>query len=73
MTANEAQLSALSELGNRVLVNRHHGIGPGAAHDEARAARVAAQAHKRGMTMAEIAAAMHLATEDIKSWLQQAD
>lgn len=30
-----------AELGNRVRANRHHGIGPGAAHDEAHAAGIA--------------------------------
>ena len=71
MKSDEAQLSALSALGGAVAANRHHGIGPGAAHDEARAARAAAAARGRGMTYAEIAAAMHLTAEDIRSWLGQ--
>jgi len=39
------------------------------ATDEMRAARSAAAAYRRGMTYAEIAAAMHLTADDISSWL----
>ena len=61
---------SLSQLGATVWANRHHGITHGrAGHDEVRAARVAAAAYRRGMTYTEIANAMHLTVEDIRSWL----
>ncbi|MDT5050063.1 MAG: hypothetical protein QOG75_5967 [Mycobacterium sp.] len=57
MKSDGVQLATLSELGATVVANRHHRIAGGrAGHDEVRAARVAAAAHRRGMTYAEIAA-----------------
>ncbi|OKH73695.1 hypothetical protein EB73_06665 [Mycobacterium sp. SWH-M3] len=62
--------ASLSELGRTVWANRHHHITIGrAGHDEVRAARAAAAAHRRGMTYKQIADAMHLKTSDISAWL----
>jgi hypothetical protein len=70
MNSDAEQPAALAELGTTVWANRHHHITHGrAGHDEIRAARAAAAAHRRGMTYAEISTAMRLTSDDITCWL----
>ena len=71
LMATDPYLAGLAHLGQRVVVDRHHGVGPGASHGPTAwcAADAAGAAHERGITYEEIAAAMGLDVATICSWL----